>query len=91
MFIEKLTDEQIKNFFTILYPVDRYKLNFSIEDREIRVYCENLKSVIEYSWYERYTDFYSSNNEEKWVKYLYKIFGESYKEEYLKECAKIFN
>ena len=40
----------------------------------------------------RLEDFFSDGGSTKaWIKYLYGIFGEEYKQEYVKECLKIFD
>ena len=39
----------------------------------------------------RLEDFNATSNKESWIKYLYSIFGESYKEAYLEEAMSIFD
>lgn len=93
MFVEKLTDKQVKSFLEQQYPPkegwsyswhfwnDEQNYSCSLE-REQNNYVDNI----------RLEDFFSDGGSTKaWVKYLYGIFGEEYKQEYVKVCLKIFD
>lgn len=90
MFIERLTDEQIKEFANRVH--EGFSFEFTREKNCISYYITNNRSVWDYSWYEHYTDFGErcDGSSERWLKYLYEIFGEEYKAAYLAECAKVF-
>lgn len=90
-YINLLTDEQIKEFIESMYPTDEaYKSNISrIGDIVIAFVDKNdgekIKPITLY-------DFNSVGCKDSsiWIKYLYHIFGEEYKEAYLDMCAKVF-
>lgn len=90
MFIEKLSDEQMCAFLKKMYP--KYHFSFYRYKENIEVSVTNCNSLPDdYTWNERYTDFESTRNESKWIKYLAEIFGQEYKDAYLKDCSKIFD
>lgn len=93
MFVERLTEEQVKEFLDEQYDKDYFKCEFHKSER-ITGKAEFLNNSDEDDifWL---SDFeviltISVSMERNWIKYLYKIFGEEYKEAYLAECAKIF-
>lgn len=96
MFVERLTEEQIKSFIEEQYDEDHFEYEFAhIKKREI--ITATVKILYDSDEHDNFwlLDFEvawsnSQNIEEEWIKYLYKIFGEEYKEAYLAECAKIF-
>lgn len=92
-FMERLTDEQIRDFLDRYYPkADRYLYNFfKSKDGYIYVhidvnYDENTFNITLYDY-----DSIGCHWHKQWIKYLYEIFGEEYKKAYLEHCAEIFN
>lgn len=93
MFVERLTEEQVKEFLDEQYDKDYFKYEFKKSER-ITGMAEYLNYSDEFDvfWL---SDFeviltISVSMERNWIKYLYKIFGEEYKEAYLAECTKVF-
>lgn len=90
MFIEKLTDTQIKDFLHNKYP--KYHVQFSRDDSSILASITNPHSLPDdYTWNERYYDFSTSVEDGPWVRYLAKLFGEEYKDAYKADCVKLFD
>lgn len=90
MFVEKLTDEEIKDFLKARYS--NYQFSFSRYSDEIDVSVTNTHSLPDdYTWNEVYKDFEASNNNGPWVRFLAKKFGEEYKTAYAKFCIRIFD
>lgn len=91
-FIERLTDEQILDFLyqnvgrrilVSLYRCKKYisaTINF---DYPNYFDCHYELAVILYDY-----DVGGYVSKEKWLKYMYGIFGEEYKNAYLKDCVK---
>lgn len=90
-FIETLTEKQLNNFLGKLFPrtgdyivcawfkhTTKIIVNVKCKgDRTFRVELEEFAMV-------------GFPGTEQWLKYLYKVFGEEYKQAYLAECAKVF-
>lgn len=89
MFIERLSNEQIKAFFKERYP--RHNTSITKRDGNIYATVSNPQSSRDYSWTEVYYDFSSTQNTKTWVKYLASIFGDEYIDAYLANCRKIFD
>ncbi len=94
MFIERLTRKQVKDFLKGIYPENFYRYDFDyhqiLKEFDVTVYDKSNSDVIDTF---RLCDFdvlYTTWSSEHWIKYLYKIFGEEYKEAYLAECEKLF-
>lgn len=93
MFVERLTEEQVKDFLHQEYSVEYYQSFFrSYEEAIVGWICEWDGEVFDRPVLYDFEVLYSNmeNIRNNWMKYLYKIFGEEYKEAYLAECAKIF-
>ena len=95
MFIEKLTDKQVKSFLEQQYPPEegwRYSWHFWNDKNEQNYSCSLKREQNDFVDYIRLEDFLSDGGSTKaWIKYLYGIFGEEYKQAYVKECLKIFD
>lgn len=94
MFIERVTKEEMLSFLYSMYPKEKFKItNLSISKKhsEIYVSIDNIKSMWDYSFNLRFKDFSSSDDDVEWINFLYKKFGEEYKEAYLANCALIFD
>lgn len=93
MFIERLTKEQIKEFAESINSSSKgYEVSEPlILKSEIRYSIENTRCDFGCSINVALEDFEARGESTiMWLKYLYKIFGEEYKEAYLAECAKVF-
>lgn len=95
MFVERLTKEQVEKFINTIYPKkEGYKNRIEeIENSEIRVYVENTRSAIDYGFIVILGDFYTRkiSSEGAWLRFLYKVFGEEYKQAYIEECLSVFD
>lgn len=93
MFVERLTEEQVKEFLDEQYDKDYFKYEFKKSER-ITGTAEYLNDSDEFDvfWLSDFEVIFtiSSSMERNWIKYLYKIFGEEYKEAYLADCAQVF-
>lgn len=91
-FIERLTDEQIRNFLEREYP-KREKYSYGFDKRESSIYVRMDKNFGDNSFNFSLCEYdtIGCNRHAKWIKYLYEIFGEEYKKSYLDCCAEIFN
>lgn len=92
LFIKRLTDEQIRNFLEEQYPKkDRYSYSFDIWQDNIYVRIDHNfgDSSFNMSLFDYHT--VGLSRPAIWIKYLYEIFGEEYKQAYLNECAKVFD
>ena len=79
MFIENFTKQQLCGFFKTNYL--SYFISSSVYDEDyLYVSVDGNSMSINYRLY----DFEGStvSSEDKWRKFLYKIFGETYKQEY---------
>jgi len=92
LFIERLTDEQVRTFLEREYP-KKEKYSYSFDRYEGCIYVridQNMGDCLfNISLCEYDTIGYSRTS--RWIKYLYEVFGEEYKKSYLDRCAKIFN
>lgn len=92
MFVERLTEEQVKQFVENIYW-DGFKVSVrETTNSETSIYVENTKSSNDCGFTITLEDFGVRGLPSRltWVRYLYKIFGEEYKEAYLANCAKVF-
>ena len=93
-FIGKLSDAQINAFFAKNYPKSGgYSYRFKKEsDKYIYAHVEQ-NGMLNYSFNCRLEQFDTVHFERhvQWIRYLYEVFGEEYKQAYLENCAKIFN
>lgn len=93
MFIKRLTEEQVKDFLDKQYDKDYLKYEFTPGER-ITGIVEYLTDNEEFDsfWLSDFEVIWSHSSSMKndWLRYLYKVFGEEYKEAYLAECAKVF-
>ncbi len=91
-FIERLTDEQIDAFLQSEYPKDkRYSSSF-IKNKEY-IYVSIDENNGDRNFHFTLYDFcvIGCSRSSIWIKYLYQIFGEEYKQAYLADCAKVFD
>ena len=95
MFIERLTEQQIKDFLDEQYGKDYFKYEFTHNNESERI-VGTVKCLHDSKEYDSFwlcdfkMKFGLSLNSNDWLRYLYKIFGEEYKEAYLAECTKVF-
>lgn len=91
-FIERLTDEQIASFLERVFPKkENYECSFRRYPEYI--YASATKSSGGRIFIFKLYDFDTFDLEDgvKWIKYLYEIFGEEYKQAFLSNIAKIFD
>lgn len=90
-FIEPLTEKQLTSFLGKLFP--------RTGDYVVCAWFKHPTKIIVHVKYKGDRTFKVELEEfamvgfpgnEEWLKYLYKVFGEGYKQAYLAECAKIF-
>lgn len=94
-FVQRLSRQQVEEFFSSIYPKEKYEYSIIMADRKCRfivasvnkIYAASSDIPINF----RLEDFDATSNKESWIKYLYSIFGESYKEAYLEEAMSIFD
>jgi hypothetical protein len=79
MFVEKLTKQDLGEF--VGRKIDYHHLN----GKDIYY---GYTSDNDWPINNRYNEF---ECDDRWVKFMYKKFGEEYKKEYLIHCAKIFD
>lgn len=97
MFVERLTEEQVKDFldeqyhkFTFGYKFERNKSDKSFFGT-VEVLYNSSQWESFYLWdFGGETSRFSFSINVDWIRYLYKIFGEEYKEAYLEYHTKIF-
>lgn len=104
MFVERLSDEQIREFLNEQCKQESIK-EYMWEIGRIEYSCKKIINVSLKKFYEggnRYIgrasleDFnaytaLSRRFKKNWLQYLYKIFGEEYKQAYIQECLSVFN
>lgn len=75
-----------------MYPYPGYVVSEPlIFKSEIVLNIADERSVFDFNINVTFKDFEAIGlSTEKWMKYLYKIFGEEYKNAYLAECEKLF-
>ncbi len=90
-FIQRLTDEQIKDFLIKYYP--NYKVHNIIRFKEDNsIFVQIAKSQYSNSvGYKLYNFNSTLAFPSIWIKYLYSIFGEEYKKAYIDNCLKVFD
>lgn len=96
MFVEKISVNQVKEFLNEIYPktqgfeyliimpeqtTPQSKYIYASVNNDINDFNTNLRL-------EDYDANISRPNE--WLKFLYKIFGEEYKQAYIQECLSVF-
>ena len=90
-FIERLTEKQLKSFLGKLFPSSKDYIicKWFKRSTKIIVHVKYKGDQIYKVQLEEFT-MLGFPATEKWLRYLYKLFGEEYKQAYLVECAKIF-
>lgn len=95
MFIEELTENQIKSFLEQEYPPEEgwsYSWYLFNDKNEPNYRCSLQREKDDLSKNIRLEDFYSDGVSSKaWKRYLYEIFGEKYKQAYVEECLKVLD
>ena len=90
-FVERLTDEQINAYLENDFPKnERYVFSYNRYETYIYVSVDENNGDASFSFTLEEFDARGSVLPGKWLKYLYKVFGEEYKRAYLSECAKVF-
>lgn len=92
MFVERLTRKQVKDFLNEIYPEYRYDFDYDkiLEQYHVIVYGMDSNAVINSFSLSDFDVIWTTLKSKYWIKYLYKIFGDEYKEAYLAELAKLF-
>ena len=88
---------KVERIFTGIqeYPKEKYEYSIIMADRKCKLIVASVNKI--YAGFSdipinlRLEDFNATSNKESWIKYLYSIFGESYKEAYLEEAMSIFD
>lgn len=99
MFVERLSVAQVKDFLNEIYPEEQcfsYSISMSKCTPYIRVCICNYKTMfnldIQLKDYDAITIYKATISwPHKWLKYLYKVFGEEYKQAYIQECLSVFD
>lgn len=90
-FIERLTDEQLVSFLDEILPkTEKYVYSYVKSPENIYVVVNKNMGDCMYNFTLEEFDSIGYRLPDQWLKYLYKVFGEEYKQAYLAECAKIF-
>ena len=90
-YLERLTFNQIVDFFERYFPiVDGYSVDFN---RNQTIIYGSIKGMYETTINFAFHDYgaLEGNYKKEWVKYLYEMFGEEYKQAYLRHCSSIFD
>jgi len=87
-FIERLTDEQVVAFLERTYT-DRGTYPYKFIRKKFNIYVHAKDNRFGFNLFEYNVGGCSYFS--LWIKYLYEVFGEEYKQAYLEHCAKIFN
>lgn len=94
-FIRRLSTEQITTFMDSLYPKKlcfSYDFFFTDLDNSECIRVSITNSTTNFTHTIHLQDFDTSISiPDKWIRYLYKIFGDEYKQAYLDKCATIFD
>lgn len=90
-FLERLTDEQVKIFLDRHYPKEE-KYSYGFDKNEYTIYVRMDRNHGDNSFNFSLQEYgtIGCNCHIQWIKYLYEVFGEEYKQAYLDRCAKIF-
>lgn len=93
MFVEKLTVNQVKEFLNEIYPEEQgfdYAIDMSDDTPYICVNVDNDKNDFDTNM--RLEDYDATISwTDKWLRYLYKVFGEEYKQAYIQDCLSVFD
>lgn len=90
-FIERLTEKQLTRFLGELFPLtENYVYSYVQSPKRILVRVNKNKGDRIFNFQLEEFGSIGFPRCEQWLRYLYKIFGEEYKQAYLAECAKIF-
>ena len=94
MFIQRLTKKQLERFLNKYYPtMNGWTWNFFICTRKDNVYyhVKLRNELLNFSRVLTLFDFDANGiSPKKWRNYLYDVFDEEYKEEYINHCLKEF-
>lgn len=91
-YVEQLTIEQIEQFLDTQYPEQQgYSYNFFRLNGSIRVHVEQNSDECSFNFSLREYETDYCNRHKQWIKYLYEVFGEEYKQAYLEYFARIFD
>ena len=90
-FIDRLTDEQVSTFLEKNFPKKKHN-SCNFEKHEEAIYVRVDQSTTDESFNFTLEEFgtIGFSHPGRWIRFLYKIFGEEYKEAYIAECAKVF-
>lgn len=90
-FIERLTDEQITTFLDEVFPKpEKYVCSYVKTSENVYISIDFNMGDSMFNFTLEEFDSIGYRLPDQWLKYLYKVFGEEYKQAYLAECAKIF-
>ncbi len=90
-FIERLTDEQLVSFLEEAFPKsEKYVYSYVRSPENIYVVVNQNMGDCMFNFTLEEFDSIGYRLPDQWLKYLYKVFGEEYKQAYLVECAKVF-
>lgn len=96
MFVEKLSVNQVKEFLNEIYP-ETQGFDYSMimpkqttpQGHYIYVNVNNERN--DFNTNLRLEDYDANiSRPNEWLKFLYKIFGEEYKQAYIQECLSVF-
>lgn len=94
-FVQRLSKQQVEEFFSSIYPKEKYEYAILMTDKKGKFIVASVTKIdadfSDISINFRLEDFDATSNKESWIKYLYSIFGENYKEAYLEETMSIFD
>lgn len=97
MFIEKLSVEQVKEFLNSIYP-EKQGFDYSMimpeesNPQKEYVYVNVERDRNDFNLNIRLEDYDATIScPNKWLKFLYKVFGEEYKQAYIQECLSVFD
>lgn len=94
-FVQRLSRQQVEEFFSSIYPKEKYEFSLVMPGKKGKFIVASVTKMdadfSDISINFRLEDFDATSNKESWIKYLYSIFGEKYKEAYLEEAMSIFD
>ncbi len=94
-FVQRLSRQQVEEFLSSIYPKEKYNFSILMTDKKGKfIVASATKIDADFSDIPinfRLEDFDATSNKESWIKYLYSIFGENYKEAHLEETMSIFD
>ena len=90
MFIQRLSRKEMDGFLNKYYP-PMNGWNFICTQYNTYFHVKFINKVVNFSKVLTLSDFDANGiSPKKWRKYLYDIFGEEYKKEYINHCLKEF-